>query len=96
MSEVCADSLLGKTEASPRALMHLSHTYRCIKQNLDKDGIPSDSTMAAVMSMAIHDVLRDQTGRSKVHVDALHRMVELRGGIAQFRDNKLLLQKICR
>ena len=96
MAEVNEDSLSGRHETSPRALQHLSNTYRCIKQNLERDGTPSDSTIAAVMSMAIHDDIRGQPARSKVHVDALHQMVELRGGINQFRDNRLLLQKFCR
>jgi len=96
MSEVCVDSLLGRNETSPQALLHLSNTYRCIKQNLEKHGTPPDSTIAAVMSMAVHEDLRGQPSRSKVHVDALERMVELRGGIGWFRDHQMLLQKICR
>jgi hypothetical protein len=96
MSEVCVDSLLGRNETSPQALQHLSNTYRCIKQNLEKHRTPPDSTIAAVMSMAIHEDLRGQPSRSKVHVDALERMVELRGGIGWFIDHQMLLQKICR
>jgi hypothetical protein len=96
MSEVCVDSLLGRKESSPQTLYHLANTYRCIKENLDKRGMPSDSTISAVMSMAIHEDLKGQPDRSKIHVDALQQLVQLRGGIAQFRDNKLLLQKTCR
>lgn len=96
MSEVCVDSLLGRNETSLQALQHLSNTYRCIKQNLEKYRTPPDSTIAAVMSMAVHEDLRGQPGRSKVHVDALERMVELRGGIDWFKDHQMLLQKICR
>lgn len=96
MSKVCEDSLQGRQDISPQALQHLSNTYRCIKQNLQKNGTPSDSTVAAVMSMAIHDDLRGQPDRGKVHVNALQRMVELRGGITQFEANRALVQKICR
>ncbi len=96
MSAVCVDSLLGRQETSLKTLQHLSKAYRCINQNLQKFETPSDLTIAAVMSMAIHEDLRGQPGRSKVHVDALQRMVELRGGIAQFGANRVLLQKICR
>jgi hypothetical protein len=90
------DSLLGRHETSTRALRHLSNSYRCIKQNLESNGTPSDSTVAAVMCMAIHEDLRGHPCRSKVHVDALQRIVELRGGIAQFAGNRVLVQKICR
>ena len=96
MSEVCVDWLVGRQETSVRALQHLSNTYRCIRRNLQQEGIPADSTIAAVMSMAIHEDLRGQPGRSKVHIDALERLVQLRGGITQFGANRLLLQKICR
>jgi Fungal specific transcription factor domain len=96
MSDVHEGSLLGRNQTSPRALWHLSNTYRCIKQNLEKNSTPSDSTVAAVMSMAIHEDLIGHPGRSKVHVEALHHIVELRGGITNFTDNQLLLQKVCR
>jgi hypothetical protein len=96
MSDVHEDSLLGRHQTSPRALWHLSNTYRCIKQNLEKHSMPSDSTVAAVMSMAIHEDLIGHPGRSKVHVEALQHIVELRGGITHFTDNQLLVQKICR
>ncbi|KAK2742261.1 hypothetical protein FQN55_007930 [Onygenales sp. PD_40] len=96
MAEICGDSLMGRTDTSPRALIHLSHTYRCIKRNLENDSLPSDSTIAAVMFMAVYDDLTGQPARSKVHVEALYRMVELRGGLDQLKANRLVLQKVCR
>jgi hypothetical protein len=96
MSEVTVDALLGRQETSPQALQHLSNTYRCISENLQKDKIPSDPTIAAVLTMALHEDLRGQPGRSEVHIDALQRMVELRGGITQFGSNHVLIHKICR
>ena len=96
MAEVCMDSMFGRTETSTQALQHLSKTYRCIKENLGKSGTPADSTVAAVMSMAIQEDLRGQPLRSRVHVDALERIVELRGGIPELEHDKLLVQKICR
>jgi hypothetical protein len=94
MSEVSSDVMLGRQVTSPRALHHLSNTYRCISHNIQKDGNPSDPTIAAVMSMALHEDFRGHPIRSKVHVDALERMIDLRGGISQFEG--MLLQKICR
>jgi hypothetical protein len=90
------DSMLG-TQQDPREMLkHLGNTYRCINQNLQKNGKPLDSTVAAVMSMAIHENLLGQPQRTKVHMDALHRIVGMRGGIAAFEGNRMLLQKICR
>ncbi|KAF2096856.1 hypothetical protein NA57DRAFT_42558 [Rhizodiscina lignyota] len=98
MAAVCEDSLRGTTtQTSPQALVHLSNTYRCLARNLQTDKIPADSTIAAVMSLAIHDDLRGQPARSKVHIDALQKMVQIRGGITEFlpRDH-YMIHKICR
>ena len=81
---------------SSRGLRHLSNTYRCININLQRHGAPSDATVAAVMSLAIHEDLKGQHQNSKVHLDALVRMVQLRGGITGFEPTRILLQKICR
>jgi hypothetical protein len=81
---------------SPRGLRHLSNTYRCINMNLQRHGTPSDATVAAVMSLAIHEDLKGQHQSSKIHLDALIKMVRLRGGIAKFEATQILLQKICR
>lgn len=90
------DSLSGKQETSPRALQHLSNAYRCINQSLQTDRIPSDPTLASVVSMAIHEDLRGRPGKGKIHMDALQQMVEIRGGIAQLSANRVLCLKLCR
>jgi hypothetical protein len=64
--------------------------------NLQKHGAPSDATVAAVMSLAIHEDLKGQHQSSKIHLDALVGMVQLRGGITGFEATGILLQKICR
>lgn len=96
VSEAAVDAHLGKKDASVRTLYHLSNAYRCISQNLQKGGTPSDPTLAAVVSMAIHEDLKGQPARGKVHMDALQQMVELRGGVAQLRITTVLLHKMCR
>lgn len=89
-------ALHGLTEVSPQTLKYLSNTYRCINNNLQKGGPPSDATVAAVMSIAMHNNLLGETELSKIHLDALVRMVELRGGIARFDVHLTLVHKICR
>ena len=86
----------GGKEMSSRGLCHLSNTYRCINRNLQRHGTPSDATVAAVMSLAIHEDLKGQHQNSRVHLDALVRMVQLRGGITDFEATGILLHKICR
>lgn len=96
MSELITDKLQDKDETSPKALHHLSATYRCISQRLQRDASPSDATIASVVSMAIHEDFKGQPARSKVHIDGLQQLVVLRGGIDFINTNILLLQKICR
>jgi hypothetical protein len=91
------DAMLGiRQKDSKEVLKHLGNTYRCINRNIQQKEIPSDSTVATVMSMAIHEDLLGQQKRNKVHMDALCRMVNLRGGLVEFEGNKFLSQKICR
>jgi hypothetical protein len=96
MSEVSIDLLLGKRETSTHAVQHLSNTYRCIRRNLAKNAMPTNPTIAAVMAMAIHEDLRGHPDRSKIHVDALYSLVELRGGLDTFEARPGLVQKMCR
>ncbi|KAF1816376.1 hypothetical protein P152DRAFT_389554 [Eremomyces bilateralis CBS 781.70] len=96
MSELCKDSWTGKQDTSPRALQYLSNTYRCIARNIRHYETVPDSTVAAVMSMALHDDFRGQLSRSKVHIDALEHLIELRGGIATLEPNFIFAQKVCR
>ena len=91
------DSMLGiHRNDSKEVLRHLGNTYRCINRNIQEHEMPSDSTVAAVMSMAIHEKLMGRQKSNRMHMDALCRMVSLRGGLIEFEGNKMLLQKICR
>ena len=96
MATICIDGLLGKPHRSPQALRHLADTYRCFNSDLRKGGVPSDPDMAVVVSLAVHENLDDQFGASKLHLKALQRMLELRGGIEAFSENWVLWHKICR
>jgi hypothetical protein len=93
-AETAMGIMLDKRNTSPQALQYLSNTYLCINENLQKDEKPTDGTIAAVMSLAIHEDLQGNPDRSKLHVDALERLIELRGGLTQL-DNIQLQRKIC-
>jgi hypothetical protein len=90
------DVLIGKQETSPKALQHLSNAYRCIRRYLQKHRTPSDAIVAAIMSLAIHEDLKGQPGRSKIHLDAMQHIIELRGGLKQLATRPVLVQKVCR
>lgn len=90
------DSMRGIQDSSSEKLEYLGKAYRSISRNIQQDGTPSDSTVAAVMSMAI---LEDVTGGSEMttmHMNALKTLIGLRGGIGVFERIPMLLQKIVR
>ena len=87
---------MGDSDKSEVILRYLSKTYRCINRDLQQNIKPSEPTIAAVMSIAIHEDLLGQSERSEVHINALSRMVNIRGGLGEFKENKFLIHKICR
>jgi hypothetical protein len=52
--------------------------------------------MAVIVSLAVHENLTDQFGVSKLHLRALSRLLDLRGGIEEFSSNWVLWHKVCR
>jgi hypothetical protein len=86
----------GDSDNSEVILKYLSKTYRCINRDLHGNKKPSDPTVAAVMSIAIHEDLLGQSEKSEVHINALSTMVNIRGGLGEFKKNRFLIHKICR
>ncbi|EPS44381.1 hypothetical protein H072_1586 [Dactylellina haptotyla CBS 200.50] len=101
MAQAHSDWLIGlknpHQRESLRTLKYLGNTYRCVNENLKQQKTPSDSTVAVVMSITMHNnILRAPIG-AEPHLNALQRMVEMRGGIEQFEAPcRMLLHKICR
>ncbi|KAK6519943.1 hypothetical protein TWF506_000237 [Arthrobotrys conoides] len=95
MAQAFSDWLQGGEGESVKVMRYLANTYRCVNEKLKKEGTPDDATVAVVMSITMHNNLLRAPGGAKVHLNALQRMVELRGGLSSF-PTTLLLQKICR
>jgi hypothetical protein len=96
MATISLDGVRGKGETSPRALHHLANTYRCFNRDLQRRRVPTDADLAVVVSLAVHGNLESSFGVSKVHLEALEQMLELRGGIEKFSSNWVLWHKFCR
>ena len=96
MSESIINDQLDNHKVSPQALRHWSNTYRCINQALRSRDALSDGTVAAVVSLTIYEDLKREPGSTSVHLDALERIVNLRGGLGGLDSNLPLVQKICR
>lgn len=96
LATITIDALLGKPMPSVQALKYLANTYSCVNQDLQQHSTPSESTYAVVVSLAVHGNLTDNLGVSRVHLQALKAMLDLRGGIEAFSSNWMLWHKICR
>jgi hypothetical protein len=90
------DARMGTSKDSEEVLKYLSKTYRLVSKHLQENEKPADSTVAAVMSLAIHEDLLGRPKKNQVHVRALYKIVDIRGGLTEFEANTMLLQKIAR
>ncbi|KAF2180089.1 hypothetical protein K469DRAFT_753593 [Zopfia rhizophila CBS 207.26] len=90
------DFYLEQPGPSPFALTHLSETFQLVTAKLSGPEALSDMTVTLVYGLVIYSQLRGENERWRIHMDGLHRLVELRGGLDQFSGSPTLLQKICR
>ncbi|KAF2456236.1 hypothetical protein BDY21DRAFT_415880 [Lineolata rhizophorae] len=88
----------GHSDETLEAARHYSQTLRLVNRDLSTGDIPRDSTVAVVVSLAIEGNLSGAVHRSRIHLDGLQRIIELRpGGLATLREsNRGLMQKVCR
>jgi hypothetical protein len=96
LMEVCNDFYLNRPTMSPPTLKHMSKAFILINKKLSSDEALSDATLLMVLALVIVEQLHDEPQRWEVHLQGLFRIVELRGGLAQYRDTWELAHKICR
>lgn len=65
-------------------MRHLSDTLRLVNEKLTGDEALSDGTLAVIVGMTQYERLRGQYSMAAFHFTGLQRIIELRGGIAQF------------
>ena len=88
--------LMGIEAPTELTLRSLANTYRCINAELEASDVPSWGTLASVMSLTMHENLFGMKRKAKLHLQALERMVKLKGGLGVFEEHEALLHKICR
>lgn len=74
------------------AMRHLSKTFRLVNEKLSRDEAVSDTTIAVIVMMSHYERLQNKLAQGLIHLDGLHRMVNLRGGISQLRRGGLALK----
>lgn len=80
------------------ATRHFSQTLRLVNRDLSTATTPKDPTVAVVVSLAIHSNLTGEFDKSRIHLDGLQQMLNIRpGGLLRLREtNHSLMLKICR
>jgi hypothetical protein len=79
------------------AVASLQMALRLVNSQLSGDEATSDHTMAGIIGLSQYDRVRGLHREGLVHLDGLQRIVELRGGLAQFlSDRPAIAQKIFR
>ncbi|RSL45206.1 hypothetical protein CEP53_010881 [Fusarium sp. AF-6] len=91
-------NLFRKPDCEPlEATRHFSQTLRLINPKLMQPTPPQDSTIAIIISLAIHSKLIRDPPKCSMHLDGLQRLVDLRGGLSEISEsNRALLHKILR
>lgn len=78
-------------------MQHFSTGVRLLRQRIEKGDIDAkvaDSTISIVLILAISaHLMNDRTARQ--HMEGIHRMILLRGGLVTLRNQKLKME-ICR
>lgn len=94
--DACSDFFLDRSTPSPAAIGHLSQAIQLVNSKLASGEALSDKTIFVVLGLTIHEQLRDDRHKWKIHFNGLCRLVELRGGLTQLVENRGLVEKICR
>ncbi|EXJ96425.1 hypothetical protein A1O1_01551 [Capronia coronata CBS 617.96] len=96
-AEVFRDKLSGRSPqslaTSQEATVHFLKGVQILRERLstgDENTHSSDSTIAAVLTLAMTALLMGEDETFKHHMNGVRKMVDLRGGIAAFKGNKLL------
>lgn len=76
------DNMAKKPRGKLQAMRHASHTFRLLKQKLCGQDAITDSTIAAVVSMAQYEHNQNHIKQGLVHVQGLWQIAQLRGGIS--------------
>lgn len=74
---------LGRPNVPPEATRHFVEAMRLLRRELSTNPEPQDSSVAVIISLAIHATLTGAVDESRIHLHGLNHIVKLRpGGLA--------------
>lgn len=96
-AEVFMDRVLGRQYLTTNqdATVHFLKGVQILRRRLslqDDNAKLSDSTIAVVLTLALSAIFMGDYETFRHHMLGLHKMINLRGGIAALRGNKLLTE----
>lgn len=78
----CLDKIVGRLESKLQALRHASRTAGLVNQKLSLKSAITDSTIAAVISMAQYEHHQNRFQQGSAHVQGLWQISQLRCGVS--------------
>ncbi|KAK9773441.1 putative Fungal-specific transcription factor domain-containing protein [Seiridium cardinale] len=91
-----SDPFFARPQNSPRVLLHSCKAYQLVNSRLHQNDALSNEAFAGVISLGILEDLFSRHPTVQIHLQGLHRMVELRGGLSNFIGIPELLEKLFR
>ena len=82
---------------NPAAMLHFQKGLKLLRERLLRSGDErslSDSTIGAVAKLASHAHFEGDSMASKQHMEGLRSMVDLRGGLDVFKENRLTVEML--
>ncbi|KAH8897939.1 hypothetical protein GQ53DRAFT_818191 [Thozetella sp. PMI_491] len=94
---ISLNTITAEKEDPELAVRHVTQALRLVNQRLSQADALSDASMAVVVMMAQYERHLERYFKGLVHLEGIHRMVQMRGGIAELTRSKPTLgQKIAR
>lgn len=86
-----------QTSLSPMAIMHMNKTMIILRNKLaEANPVLTDSTIYTVLALASVSEALDDLDTAKQHLNGLHQLIRLRGGISALAQKPSLQIKCCR
>lgn len=85
-----------RSGTDPEILRHFSRSLHLVNERLSGRYALENSTLIAIIGLSQFERVQEKYEEALVHVQGLNRLALLRGGIAGFRDQPALMQKLFR
>jgi hypothetical protein len=93
LSEACIGFIVQREQDSAEFTQHLTRGLQLVNAKLSGVHALSDLAICTVILLCLVSSIRKLPSQTKVHFDGLCRMINLRGGLDQLKENPFLTEK---